>query len=54
MGRTIEFMSKPGEQHTGKEVPVPKPPRMEEARRLIEEYADDLREIIKKLRRHLN
>jgi hypothetical protein len=28
--------------------------RMEEARRIIEEYADDLREIIKKLRRHLN
>jgi len=27
---------------------------MEEARRLIEEYADDLREVIEKLRRHLN
>ena len=27
---------------------------MEEARRLIEEYADDLREIVEKLRRHLN
>jgi hypothetical protein len=53
MGQAIEFMSKPGEQHTGKEAPEPKPPRMEEARRLIEEYADDLREIIKKLRRHL-
>jgi hypothetical protein len=33
---------------------VPKPSRSEEARRLIEEYANDLREIIKKLRRHLN
>jgi hypothetical protein len=54
MGRVIEFMSRPGEQHAGKEAPEPKPPRMEEVRRLIEEYAGDLREIIKKLRRHLN
>ena len=54
MGRAIEFMSKPGEQHTGKEAPEPRPPHTEEARRLIEEYADDMREIIKKLRRHLN
>jgi hypothetical protein len=28
--------------------------RLEEARQIIEEYAADLREIIKKLRRHLN
>jgi hypothetical protein len=54
MGRATEFMSKPDEQHTGKEAPEPKPSRTEEARRLIEEYADDMREIIKKLRRHLN
>jgi hypothetical protein len=27
--------------------------RLEEARRLVEEYAADLRDIIKKLRRHL-
>jgi hypothetical protein len=54
MGRVIEFVSKPGEQHAGKEASEPKSPRMEEARRLIEEYADSLREIIKKLRRHLN
>ena len=33
---------------------MPDPPRTEEARRLIEEYADDLRETIKKLRRRLN
>jgi hypothetical protein len=32
----------------------PKPTRLEEARRIIEEYAADLREIIKKLRRRLN
>ena len=54
MGRAIEFTSMPGEQHAGKEAPEPKPSRMGEARRLIEEYADDMREIIKKLRRHLN
>jgi hypothetical protein len=38
-------------------IPQTKPPRsspLEEARRLIEEYIDDLRQIIKKLRRHLN
>jgi hypothetical protein len=28
--------------------------RLEEARRIIEEYVDDLREIIKKLRQHLH
>ncbi|WP_166293498.1 hypothetical protein [Bradyrhizobium sp. 2S1] len=38
----------------GKEAPKPKPSRLEEARRVIEEYADDLRKIIKKLRRRLN
>jgi hypothetical protein len=54
MGRAIEFMSKPGEENTGKEAPELKPPRMEEVRRLIEGYAGDLREIIRKLRRHLN
>jgi hypothetical protein len=36
---------------------LPKPPsepsRTEEARRIVEEYADDLREILKKLRRKL-
>jgi hypothetical protein len=51
MGRA---MSKLDEQHAGKEAPEPKPPRTEEARRPIEEYASDLREIIKKLRRHLH
>jgi hypothetical protein len=32
----------------------PKPSRLEEARRIIEEYANDLREIIEKIRRKLN
>jgi hypothetical protein len=35
------------------EVPS-KPSRTQEARRIVEEYADDLREIIKKLRKLLN
>jgi hypothetical protein len=34
--------------------PPPKLSRLEEARQIIEEYAAGLREIIKKLRRHLN
>ncbi|WP_172628346.1 hypothetical protein [Bradyrhizobium ivorense] len=34
--------------------PVPKPTRLEEARRVIEEYAANLREIIKKLREKMN
>jgi len=32
---------------------APKPSRSEQARRIIEEYANDLREIIQKLRRQL-
>jgi hypothetical protein len=47
-------MNKPDEQASGKEAQEPKPSRLEEARRLIEEYAGDLREIIKKLRQRLN
>ncbi|MCS3898446.1 hypothetical protein M2171_007579 [Bradyrhizobium japonicum USDA 38] len=34
--------------------PKPKPSRLEEARRIIEEYAAELREIIRKLRRKMN
>jgi len=34
--------------------PEPKPTRLEEARRIIEEYANDLREIIRKLREKMN
>jgi hypothetical protein len=33
--------------------PEPEPSRLEEARRVIQEYANDLREIIKKLRKHV-
>ncbi|WP_167770759.1 hypothetical protein [Bradyrhizobium niftali] len=37
-----------------KDPPTPKLSRLEEARPIIEEYAEDLREIISKLRRKLN
>jgi hypothetical protein len=49
-------MSKTDERNSGEEAPEsePEPSHMEEARRLIEEYADDLREIIKKLRSYLH
>jgi hypothetical protein len=47
-------MSPPEEPQPGNDEPPPKPSRLEEARRIIEEYAADLREIIKKLRRRLN
>jgi hypothetical protein len=49
---TIALMNKPDEP-SGKDARQPRPSRMEEARRIIEEYAADMREIIKKLR-HLN
>ncbi|WP_197433558.1 hypothetical protein [Bradyrhizobium sp. CCH5-F6] len=42
------------EERSGENTSTAKPPRCEEARRTIEEYADDLREIIKKLRRKMN
>jgi hypothetical protein len=48
------WMSLPEEPQPGNERPLPKPWRLEEARRIIEEYSADLREIIKKLRRRLN
>ena len=38
----------------GKQAPEPDLPHAEEALRAIEEYANGLREIIKKLRRKLN
>jgi hypothetical protein len=47
-------MNKPDEQASGKEAQEPKPSRPEEARLIIEQYACDLREIIKKLRQRLN
>ena len=47
-------MAPPEEPPSGKGEPPPKLSRLEEARRVIEEYAANLREIIKKLRRRLN
>lgn len=47
-------MSSADEKDSRKEAPKPKPSRTEEAQRVIEEYLNDLREIIRKLRRHLN
>ena len=48
----IRVMNKPDEVDQGK--PRPKPSRSEEALRIIEVYANDLREIIKKLLQRLN
>jgi hypothetical protein len=47
-------MKPPEEPPPGREEPPPKLSRSEEARRIIKEYANDLREIIKKLRRRLH
>ena len=44
-------MTKPEKQSELKE---PKPSRLDEARRIVEEYAADLREIIEKLRRKMH
>ncbi|MBB2731699.1 hypothetical protein ABIF64_006685 [Bradyrhizobium japonicum] len=43
-------MNKPSQS----DKPEPKPTRLEDARRIIEEYANDLREIIRKLREKMN
>jgi hypothetical protein len=48
-------MKPPKEPQRDKEdEPPSKPTRLEEALRVIEEYANDLREIIRKLRRRQN
>lgn len=47
-------MSQPDKQAPDKEAPKPMSSRSEDAMRLIEAYAADLRELIKKLRRKLN
>jgi hypothetical protein len=47
-------MNPPNEPAPGKDAPKPKPSRQEEMLRMIEDYADHLREIIKKLRSKLN
>jgi hypothetical protein len=44
----------PPDEPVRKEAPKPKPSRLEEAQRIIEQYLNDLREIIEKLRRRLN
>jgi len=44
-------MAEPGKQTEDKEA---KPSRLDEARRIIEEYAAGLREVIQKLRRKMN
>lgn len=50
-GRSVRPMRKPGAQ---KPVKKPKPSRVEVARRVIEEYAKDLREVVRKLARKLH
>jgi len=52
-GTTVRAMKPLEEPRPGKEPPS-KPTRLEDARRIIEEYANDLREIIKKLRQHFH
>jgi hypothetical protein len=47
-------MNPPDKPVPGKEAPTTKPTRLEEIRQIIEEYANDLREIIKTLRRNQN
>jgi hypothetical protein len=47
-------MVSPDKPNADKDAPEPKPSRLDEARRIIAEYANELREIIKKLRRRLN
>jgi hypothetical protein len=47
-------MLPPEEPQPGNDEPPPELSRLEEARRVIAEYAAELREIIKKLRHRLN
>jgi hypothetical protein len=47
-------MAPPKEPPVEKDEPSPESSRLEEARQIIQEYAADLRDFIKKLRRHLN
>jgi hypothetical protein len=47
-------MSQSDEPPAGEHTSKSKPSRIEEARRIIEQYAEDLREIIRKLRRRLH
>ncbi len=45
-----EVMKPPDDEPEALSQDAPKPSRSEQARRIIEEYANDLREIIQKLR----
>jgi hypothetical protein len=47
-------MSRSDEPPAGEHTSKPKPSRLEEARRIIDEYAEELREIIRKLRQKLH
>jgi hypothetical protein len=47
-------MKEPDKPGSDKEPPSPPLARLEEVRRVIEEYASDLREIIRKLRQRLH
>jgi hypothetical protein len=47
-------MKEPDKPGSDKEPPSPPLARLEEVRRVIEEYASDLREIISKLRQRLH
>jgi hypothetical protein len=47
-------MKEPIKPDPDKEAPEPKPSRLDEARRVIEEYANELREIIVKLRKRFH
>jgi hypothetical protein len=51
---TVCDMKPSDKPRLGKDEPPPKLSRSEEARRIIEEHVDQLREIIKKLRRRLH
>ena len=54
MSRLGIDMNPPEAQRPDQDDPPPKLSRFEEARRIIETYAADLREIIVKLKRKLN
>jgi hypothetical protein len=47
-------LNQPDEPTPTKKAPKPAPSRLEEARRVIEQYTNDLREIIAKLRQRLH
>jgi hypothetical protein len=47
-------MKEPIRQQPGKAAPDPKPSQLDEARRMIEQYAADLREMMAKLRKRFH